>query len=61
MPPQLSDFVYRDGGAEAGGLALGWGAGLSPGGGNGGGSFVFTLIEGEGKGVFAAAVVRILV
>jgi hypothetical protein len=43
--------IYHGGGAEAsGGLALGWGAGLLPGGGIGGCSFVFTRLEGDGKG-----------
>ncbi len=56
MPPQPRDCVpdYRNGGAEAsGGLALGWGAGLSPGGGIGGCSFVFDRMEGDGKGTVA--------
>lgn len=45
---------YREGGAEtSGGLALGWGAGLLPGGGIDGCSFVFTRLEGDGKGTFA--------
>lgn len=45
---------YREGGVEtSGGLALGWGAGLLPRGGIGGCSFVFTRLEGDGKGTFA--------
>ncbi len=52
MPPQLLDLGYRDGGAEAsGGLALGWGVGLLPGGGIGGCSFVFTRMVGDGNGM----------
>ncbi len=45
---------YRDGGFEtSGGLALGWGVGWLPGVGSGGGSFVFTRLEGVGRGTFA--------